>query len=564
MALEARDATRLISFEPPLPRRAFAITSSGSTTDADAWGGGSGDGRQFGKFTLDTTQWTGVNGAGVPPLSPGEKFQVYTWRASQPSHGFYPPGGVPQYSTVGSPDLYRIEYLLGTGSSDKVGGLFPWQLKTPDLRTVLGVKQKSANSWDAYFTPYLADDVDFTGDGIVTFPEPMNGVWLGTLGHEQGLAYSWSCPGGPTNLTFSLARSPVSRMPALNPGRILQAFRGASCIWEGKIKDPDETPTGWNVTCTGAGEYGQDFGAVYDTWNADNPVDKAIGRGLRWRNDGIGKPDGIYLATPQDSGSLNIQDFLNQLSTGGGLYWSVEPPDSVGVPARPWTIRLRRFPSDIDGNPLTAGVKAPEQWQVQEWQRTDLKAKLRRLPPDLYLVNANPVPRTVANDYNTLIIKYQASPDITATSTVKAKAATFATPIVDNPASAAKHGRSEFFLDITSAGTRTEAEVIVIGQNILRRYVRANFASAFTVQPGQLLNNGGVPVDIGCNWAGKVVTVQSHNSPAGGEVAFGPLTFLIGDYAFDDASQTATVTPFQNQKADLQAVIAQLYPGTFA
>src|SRR5262249_55880839 len=158
------------------------------------------------------------------------------------------------------------------------------------------------------------------------------------------------------------------------------------------------------------------------------------------------------------------------------------------------------YPSTIDGNPLDPGPKAPEQFTVNEWQRTDLKAKLRRLPPDLYVVNTNPVPRTVSNDYNTLVIKYQVHGDIAATSTVKAAAAVNATTVVDNPASVAKHGRNEYYLDITQDGSMTEAQVIQLGQNVLNRYVRANFSSPFTVQPGQLLNNGGAPVDLGCNW----------------------------------------------------------------
>jgi hypothetical protein len=559
VGLEKRNATRLVSFDPPLPRRAFAITSASSTTVSDTWGGGSGDGRQFGRFSLDTSQWTGVNGAGVPPLSPGEKFQVFTWRTDQPAHGFYPSTGVPQYSPSGSPDLYRIDYMLGNNLSPP-----SWTLKTPDVRTVLGVTQKSGSSWDVYFAPYLADDIDFTNDGIITHPEPMHGTWIGTLAHEEGLNYSWSCPGGPTDLNFHLAMRPDQRVPALNPGRVLQAFRGASCIWEGTITEPQPTSTGWDVACTGAGTYGQEYGALYDTWNADNPLNKAIGRGLRWNNDGIGKPDGIYLATPQDTGSLNIQDFLNQLCSGGSLYWSIEPPDGACVPAGPWSVRLRPFPTDISGNPLTAGVKAPEQWSVSEWQRIDLKAKLKRLPPDLYIVNTTPVPRTITNDYNTLLIKYQQHGDITATSVKKAQSAVFLTTVVDNQDSVARHGRHEYFLDISSAGTMTEAEVIAVGQNVLNSYVRANFAGSFVVQPGQLLNNGGVAVDLGCNYAGKVATVQVQDAAFGGEVGFAPITFLIGNYAFDDDTQSATLTPFQTQKTDIASVLALLYPGKFS
>lgn len=330
------------------------------------------------------------------------------------------------------------------------------------------------------------------------------------------------------------------------------------------MQEPQPTATGWDCTVNGAGTYGDNFGSVYDTWNADDPLYQAIARGLRWNNDGIGKPAGIYLQTPQDTGSMMITDFLNQLCTGGALYYSIEPPDGARVPAGPWTIRLRPFPNDLDGNPLSAGISTPEQWSVTEWQRIDLKAKLPRLPPDLYVVNTNPVPRTLGTDYNTLLIKYQVSADSSATSTVTAAAAVTTMVIVDNPASVALHGRIEYYLDLTSAGTMTLAQVNEIGQQILTKYARANFSTAFTVQPGQLLNNGGVPVDLGCNWAGKVCSVQVMTQAFGGEITYGTVSFLIADYEYDDTSQSATLTPFQSQYSDISNILNLLYPGKFS
>lgn len=555
MALEKLNATRLCSFEPPLPRRGFPILASGSTTDTDLWAGGGQDGTQYGKLSIDTTFWTGVNNLGVSPMSPGEKFQFYTWNGT--NHPFYPSGGPPSYHGS-APDLQRTEFSLGQTTAGQT-----WILKYPTVRVVLGAKQTGTNQWDVYFTPYLADVIDTTQDGILTVPEPLKGTWLDTVAIVENTIYSWSVPGGPSNLAFSLAGDIKNRQPSLNPGRIIQAFRGASCIWEGIMQEPTLTSTGWDCSANGAGTYGDNFGTLYDTWNADEPIYQAIARGLRWANDGIGKPTGIYLQTPQDTGSMTVTDFLNQLCTGGALYYSVEPPDGVRVPAGPWKIRLRPFPNDLDGNPLSAGISTPEQYSVTEWQRIDLKAKLPRLPPDLYVVNTNPIPRTLGIDYNTLLIKYQKTGDTTATSTVKAAAATFETVVVDNPASVALHGRVEFYLDITSAGTMTIAQVNTIGQQILTKYTRANFATAFTVSPGQLLNNGGVPVDLGCNWAGKVASVQVMTQEFGGEVTYGTVSFLVADYEYDDASQSATLTPYQSQFSDISNILALLYPGKF-
>lgn len=566
MALEKRDATQLVSFEPPQPYRAFPIADYGSTTDADAWGGSGTDGRRYGRFRLDTGVWTSSDNQAQNPVKPGERFQV--WETINSGTAF------PHYKVIGSysqtaeqatasPDLLKVyDMTVGTPVTSKsvqlkAGAEFPC--------TVVGVVAISTNVWDVYFSPFIDGvTIDTTRDGIITIPEPMNGVWLGELGHIQNVTYNWSKPGGPTSLSCLLARPPSYRHPAMNPGRILQAYRGGSCIWEGTTAEPQPDATGWTITANGAGTYGTDYAAYYDSWTTDNPVYEAIGRGLRWSNRGIGKPTGIFLGQAQDSGSLTITDFLNLLCTGGSLYWSIEPPEGAKVPAGPWEVRIREFPTDFSGNPLVAGAKTPEQWVVQEWQRIDLKQSLKRLPPDLYVVNVNPVPRTVTNDYNSLVIKYMFSADKTATSTAKAQAAVYKLVVVDNPASVAAHGRNEYYLDISASGQMTEAAVVSVGQNILVHYVRANFSQSLTIQPGQLLNNGGVPVDLGCDWSGKTCALQVQDNAFGGEVGPGSVTtFMIGDYAFDDSSQTGTITPYQNQRTDLSSIISQLYPGKF-
>jgi hypothetical protein len=157
-----------------------------------------------------------------------------------------------------------------------------------------------------------------------------------------------------------------------------------------------------------------------------------------------------------------------------------------------------------------------------------------------------------------------ATPDVTATSVKKAQAATFTTTFVDNPASVAAHGRMEFYLDISNAGAMSEAAAQQIGLNVLSKYIRANFTSAFSVMPGQLLNPGGYPVDLGLSYVGHAVTVQGVNAAQGGEVGLAPLTFIIGQYEYDDDTQVAKVTPYQNAKTDINSVIASLYAGKFA
>jgi hypothetical protein len=94
--------------------------------------------------------------------------------------------------------------------------------------------------------------------------------------------------------------------------------------------------------------------------------------------------------------------------------------------------------------------------------------------------------------------------------------------------------------------------------------VRASFGGPFTVGPGQLLNAGGFPVDLGCEKAGTIVQVMVTDAPYGGEVKPAPLIFMTGQYEFDDDTDTATVTPLQGVRTDIGTLISRMYPNKFA
>lgn len=573
MAFEKRDATQLVSCSPPLPVRAFRLTAAGSTTEAARWGGSGTDGRRYGYFGVNVAGWEGLTGLqAVPPMSPGETFLVCEGFQGSQQVPFPEYGSLILYSgTDGSPDLIDIAvYEAGAGAHSGITlAPEPAGDRSQSLRCV-GVQQVSSTVWNIYYYPYVLS-LDSTTNflaafGIVTVPMPMSPRWLGTTGHVQSLVMDWSIPGGPTQATFTLAAPPDYRTDALNPGRILQGFRGGSCIWEGILTEPVPSATGWQVTANGAGTYGASFAAVYDGpnhWASDNAMWKAAGRGLHWQHDGFGKPATIYYGTQQDSGSLTITDWLNLLCTEGSLYWSVEPPAGNAVPAPPHVIRLRPLPPNINANPLTSDFSAPQQYDIDDWQRTDLKGKLLRLPPDLYIVNTTPVARTIHDGYNTLILKYLVSPDTTGTSTTIATAAQYSYTVVDNPGLVAGNGRVEYYVDLTvDNNVLTEKQATAIGKRILQRYVNLNWTQAFQVMPGQLLNNGGAPVDLGCGHAGKIASVQVMSDAFGGDAALSPATFTIGTYSYDDDTQTATVTPYQAPATDIASVIAELYPGS--
>lgn len=480
MALEQINYSQVITFEPQPAAWTATISGGGLSAPGQA---------QYGAFAGYPYFTTGASGAVISP-APGDQFQLTN------------SGG-----TLKEPTVFRVSGIL----PNSAGG-----------------------NWLVFFLPQPQASPVST-DIATSLPAPKNGRWLGSLGHVTGLARDYTVPGGPNTLTLLLQLPPNYRTSAIDPGRVLQVWRGGSCIWEGKLNEPSPSTAGWTVTAVGAGNYGDDFAAVYATWNADDPVNRAIARGLRWDNTAsIGTPAGIYLSQVQDNGSETITDHLNLLITGGGLLWQVTQGISSSPPGGPWSIKVSPWKSDANGNPLA--------------------------PPDRLLVCSSPVPRTVAADVNKMILRYQATADISATGTRKAVPATYGIAVASNPVSVVKHGPMEYYLDISSAGVMTAVQAAAVGQNILTRYVRASFAGPFTAMPGQVRNTAGQPVDLGCDEAGLVYQLVVTDAPFGGEVAAAPLVFMSGAYAYDEDTATATITPFQSARTDMASLITMLYP----
>ncbi len=569
MAFEKRDATQIATWAPPLPQRAFPVQAAGVTSDGVNLGGTAVNGQRYGYLLVGTTQWPSAPTVNLPPLAIGERFQLCT-AATGSSFPLPPafdtgevlPGSGSTTATL-APDLFNV------------AGMFPaaYAVKDPTLCAVVAVRQNSASSWYVYYSPFNPAVAVVPGsDGLVTVPELSRPRWLGQVGHVASLDYTYAIPGGPDQLTCMLQTEPNYRSDAINPGRVVTAHRGGSCIWEGILTEPTPSSKGWQLTANGCGTYGTNFAAWWElddtaSWSADGPVDFAIARGLRWTNLGLNSP-GVYLGPVQNPGSLTITDFLNLLCTGGALSWQlVQPPSASSFPPGPWVIDIFPLPTDTSGNPIAsspASNLSSQLYTFNRWSRADLSSTLSRRPPDLYIVNTNPVGRTIRADINTVIVYYQITADQTATSTDAAVAATYGTTFADIPSSVALHGRMEYYLDVSSAGVMTQPQAAQIAQNVLAKYVRANFSGTFTVQPGQLLNVGGYPVDLGCNWGGYMASVQVVNAPAGGEVGFAPITFQIGEYEFNDDTQTANISPYQSARTDMASVIAQLYPGKFS
>ena len=477
MALERRSASQVCSLAPQ--RGAWSFQLSGGGT-AGTWAG-----------PYAGQPYVAVTTAQSAAVQPGDVFQLWT------------------SGSLKEPTLFQVQAMSAPG---------------------LGVV-------NLYFLP-APQAQPTSSDTATSIPRPVQPKWLGALGHVGALKYSFAIPGGPDQMSCLLRTPPDYRTDALDPGRVIQVWRGANCVWEGKLDEPVPGKDGWQLTAHGAGTYGGDFTAIWASWNADDPVNRAISRGLRWQNPGIGTPFGIYLQQQVDSGAQTITAFLNLLCNGGALTWLVIPPGASGNPALPWPLAVIPLPQDVYGTP--------------------------QYPVGRILVSHSPVSRTVATDINTLVIRYMKTPDIQPTTTKAAVPATYGAVFVSQQGSVIKHGPMEYYLDTSSAGPMTVSQVTAIGNNILSKYVRASFGGPFTVGPGQLLNAGGFPVDLGCEKAGTIVQVMVTDAPYGGEVKPAPLIFMTGQYEFDDDTDTATVTPLQGVRTDIGTLISRMYPNKFA
>jgi hypothetical protein len=333
--------------------------------------------------------------------------------------------------------------------------------------------------------------------------------WLEQIGHVSGRKHAFSRSGGADTFSCNLLVPPDFRTSATDPGRILQEVRGGSIIWDGILDEPSPGEDGWALSAQGNGNSGDDYRALFSSWPSGQPdavVNAAIALSpgpLRWVNPGIGSPSGIYMSQPPDSGSSDITDVLNLVTSMGGLYWYVNTTDYGNI----------------------------------------LKVSALSTTPDRLLIVNNPVPRTLGGDVNVIYLRYQSGADNTTTGTP----ATFAVTSVSDTNSINLHGRKEIFIDISSAGTMSAGTAQGIGSKVMLRYQRASFAGPFVLSPGQYLTMGGQPVDIGAETADHVFQLVMSDFAYGGEVAAQnlPVISMVGKAEYDDDAETLTITPFQ-------------------
>src|SRR5215831_2192656 len=306
---------------------------------------------------------------------------------------------------------------------------------------------------------------------VTSRPDGSGPYYLNHIGSVAGLAYSDTMPGGPESMELVLGADPHTRHEALSPGRRVQVQKGMSCVWEGRLLEPAAGDGGWAVTADGIGTLGKYYRADWQSggWTAANLVARAISRGLRWI---AGSLSGGYLLQPSDTGTVTVDDALNQIAATQSSTWRVSR--------------------------VHAG------WQCD---LIALPGTTTRL-----LVSTSPAVRTLAGYVNALQVKYQATAD------KGNKPATFGWQTATLPDSITRHDRTEAFWDVTSGGVMSSSAALALGNAALAKYLAASYAGPFTVSHGQYLTAGGVPVDLACESAGEVVQLVLADGPYGGEI----------------------------------------------
>lgn len=361
-------------------------------------------------------------------------------------------------------------------------------------------------------TPNATQVVSFEPDGA---SDPR---YLGQLGLVGGLTYSYALPGGADQMSCNIMQQPLARWTALNPGRVIGLYRGASRIWEGILQEPTPSTTGWALQAKGAGHYGDNYMSYHTNYGvAGDPVAKAIAGTpsprvpLRWVAP-ASWPSGLYLQQPPDTASVTITDYLNDITGPGGFVWYIGRNNQLSVFQPPTTVN--------------------------------------RL-----LMVTDPQARTLAGYFDWLWLRYESqAQQVTSGGT---GAAQYAITSVVNSPQVTKHGQLENYGDFSSAGVMTSTAAENVGTAMLAKYVAANYAGPFTVLPGELLTVGGAPVDLGMEQAGTVVRCMLASGGYGGDVVPAPpIQFVTGAYEYDDGAETATITPYLAVTSDLPTLLS--------
>jgi hypothetical protein len=337
-------------------------------------------------------------------------------------------------------------------------------------------------------------------DGSQPFPVQM-------LGQVSGLRYATAWPFGCTTASFDLDVPEGFSHFALKPGRIAEVYDGIHRVWGGTVQDP-QRGTPWHVQMTGCAALADDYqpltSAAVPTADPTTAVDEAILRGLPWlRRAALPAQAGAAGQTPN-----SLTQVLNDATAAVTKRWAIFADRQLITASDPTTPTYVLIAADTPGS------------------------------------------RTVDNYVTDLYLRYYDN----ATTPALVKTVVASTPY-------RPFGRYERLVDITAQG----AISAVTAQSSANAQLAAStrnltYSGQVLVQPGALLNRGGVPVSLSTVRAGRMIEPRgASQDPTFGELYFTTvIRWVIGDCEYDVDSDTLTLAPVGAKPNDLTSVLARV------
>jgi hypothetical protein len=321
-------------------------------------------------------------------------------------------------------------------------------------------------------------------------------TYLDALGDMTALGWSFTSPGGPRELTGTLATDPAAAHNAVMPGRRCGVTVGSHDVWTGRLLDPGLTEAGVAISAVGdAARLDSLFAVAANAYDLTSVFERP---GLDV-NLAVSSVDAGITAA---SGSITIAQALNDVTEALGQTWNLRDSGVI----------VEDLPSTPAG---------------------------RLLAPD------DAGARTLADFASSLVVIY------TATGT-NARAVT----VYDDPILIERWGRIERPLDLTGEGrTYTEAQAVTVAAMTLPRVGRPGFTGSFTVVHGDLLTTGGFPVELSTFRAGDLLEVDLLDVARGGDAVASVFTIVVAEYAYDASTDTAQITPAQSTRNSLTALL---------
>lgn len=316
-------------------------------------------------------------------------------------------------------------------------------------------------------------------------------------------------PGGCQEASWLMDLPGDRSFPPLQAGRTVEIYDGPARVWKGYLSEPVRDAP-WQLHARGAASFAGDYLALdatgAPTTITTTAVTAAINRGFPVTGSS-GIASGALAATAVKANRLG--DLLDAAATKQADRWAVFADGVLVMAADPTTPKWYLHLADA-----ASGV-ADDQYITHVYARYVSAVD----------ANGNPTAYGIA--------------------------------VVSDDTAAARWGRSEHALDLTSLGLLSSAQAQAHASGVLAQNgARMGFTEPFEATPDNLTSLGGIPARLSLVKAGDMVRVFGVTDPAGMVELRGYRDIVIGETQYVDGSDVLTLKPVGMAPRTLVDVIA--------